>query len=73
MAFCGWGSPQLPMDVTEINDWFRATEEDHDKVPEWLYELTDMLVKSDAGVEMDAGRYRKRYRFLLEESRQLTS
>ena len=54
------------MDVTEINDWFRATEEDHDKVPEWLYQLIDMLVKANAGVEVDGGRYRKWYELLLK-------
>lgn len=58
MAFGGWGSPQLPMDVSEIKDWFRATDEDHQKVPEWFYQLTDMLVQRDAGVEVETGRYR---------------
>lgn len=58
MAFGGWGSPPLPMDVSEINDWFRATEEDHAKVPDWFYQLTDMLLQCDAGVEVETGRYR---------------
>lgn len=58
MAFTGWGAPPLPTDVSEINAWFKATEEDHSKVPDWLYQLTDMLVKRDAGVEVETGRYR---------------
>ena len=46
------------MDVTEIIDWFRATEDDHDKVPQWIYQMTEMLVEHGVEVEIDRGKYR---------------
>ena len=49
----------MPLAPTEIIDWFRATGDDHDKVPDWLYGVVEMLIDSDVDVEAERGRYRE--------------
>lgn len=59
LAFGGWGEPPLPMDVSEIKDWYKGLEDDHQKVPDWLFPFVDILMEQKDTCEVSTGRYRK--------------
>lgn len=46
LFFGGWGNPQVPETVDDIQDWLKAYEMSHQKVPEWLYALLSALRKN---------------------------
>ena len=59
MTFGGWGEPPIPGNVSDIADWFRDFEKDHQKVPDWFYPFLDILMEQNDKVEISTGRYRK--------------
>lgn len=58
LAFSGWGDPDLPRSVDEIVDWLKAFEIDHAKVPDWVYALTEELLKCRYKCQVLPARFR---------------
>lgn len=47
------------MDISEIADWFRGLEVDHQKAPDWVYPFLDILMERKDTCEVTTGRYRE--------------
>ncbi|THH06443.1 hypothetical protein EW145_g4086 [Phellinidium pouzarii] len=57
IAFCGWGAPPMPMDFDSIKDWFKNFSIDHQKIPEWILPLLDILLEYKDQCEILTGKY----------------
>ncbi|KAI5116397.1 hypothetical protein M0805_005865 [Coniferiporia weirii] len=57
LAFCGWGEPPVPMDFDDIKDWFKTFMVDHQKVPDWIFPMVDILLEYRDQCEVLTGKY----------------
>ena len=60
----GWGNAILPTKVSELKDFFDNFDEG-DKIPDWLIEVSDILLKYKDQADTTTGSYRK----LMERSK----
>ena len=60
----GWGNSILPTKISELKDFFDNFDEG-EKIPDWLIEVLDILLKYKDQADTTTGSYRK----LMERSK----